>query len=263
MSRRRPRIALLVRGHERGAFASALFSDYARGMGGRLGADVRAFVHTWSESEARQSHRPLRRAGVRPVSEGDVRAYFGDLLEWAAVDDDREIRLPGSAEGRIGGIPARPWKNMWYGKHRAAAAIEESGLDFDLVVCVRVDNFLNMESRRHAHINVRTMDDACRRALACGDPERVHFVKDTTCPGIDNFYTGRPHAVFRLIDRFHYEMDDVRRAYPDVHHQEFMVYHEAGRMARLGVGLSPGHRADPHGDRDQDPDHRNVRDRVV
>lgn len=235
---RKPRIALLVRGHERGSFANAMFADYAKGLSGRLGAEVRAFVHTWNESEAKQSHRPVRRHKVRTITENDVRTYFGDLLEWLAIDDDREIQLPGSSEGRIGGIPARPWKNMWYGKHRAAKAIADSDHDFDLVICVRLDNFLNMESRHYAHVNVRTMDDTCRRALSCTDPERVHFVKDATCPGIDNFYTGQPAAVFRLIDRFHNEMDDVRRTYPDIHHQEFLVYYEACKMARAASAPS-------------------------
>lgn len=228
----KPRIALLVRGHERGAFADRAFAEYAKGMAARLGAEVRAFVHTWNESEAKQSHRPIRRDNVRAITREGVRRYLGDVLEWVAVDDDREIELQGSTDGNIGGIPARPWKNMWYGKHRAATAIAESGTPFDLVVCVRIDNFLNMESRRHAHINARTMDDACRRALASGDPERVHFVRDSPCPGIDNFYTGRPAAVLRLINRFHFEMDDVRRTYPHIRHQEFLVCYEAGKMAR-------------------------------
>eukprot|EP00873_Tetraselmis_striata_P033753 jgi/Tetstr1/454017/TSEL_040936.t1 len=147
-SSRKARIALLVRGHERGAFGNPAFAQYARGLGRRLDADVRAFVHTWNESEAKASHRPLRRTGVRPVTEADVRAYLGDVVEWVAVDDDSRIELPGNVEGRIGGIPARPWKNMWYGKNRALTAILEAGAEFDVVVCVRVDTFLNMESRR-------------------------------------------------------------------------------------------------------------------
>lgn len=233
--RRRPRIALLVRGHERGAFGNRLFSDYARGLGERLGGcDVSAFVHTWSESEAKQSHRPLRRAGVRPVSEADVRAYLGDVVEWVGVDDDREIELVGSTSGSIGGIAARPWKNMWYGKRRAARAMEESGAEFDLAVCVRVDNFLNMESRRYAMIDAESMDRVVRGALACDDPGKIHFVRDGTCPGIDNFYAGRPRAIVDLINRFHYEMDAVRARYPHVHHQEYMVYYEAAGMAGGG-----------------------------
>ena len=146
------------------------------------------------------------------------------------VDDDRRIELVGSAEGMIGGIPARAWKNMWYGKHRAAEAVRLSGESFDLVVCVRVDNFLNMESRKHAGVRTDTMDAACRRALACDDPRKIHFVRDGTYPGVDNFYTGRPEAVFRLIDRFHFDMDDIRTTYPDVHHQEYLVVYEARRL---------------------------------
>ena len=225
-------IALIVRGHERGAFYDRAFANYASGMAARLVADVRAFVHTWNESEAKLSHRPLCRQRVRPITETDVRNYLGDVVEWVAVDDDDRIQLQGSAEGAIGGIPARAWKNMWYGKHRAAEAVRRSGKTFDLVVCVRVDNFLNMESRRYAGVRTDTMDAACRRALACADPNKIHFVREGTYPGVDIFYTGRPDAVFRLIDRFHLEMDEVRTDYPDVHHQEFLVVHEARRLAQ-------------------------------
>lgn len=226
------RVALVVRGHERGAFRTREFAEYVRGMPGRLGAEVAVFVHTWAESEAKASHRPLRREGVRRVTEREVREYFGGGVEWVAVDDDARIVLPGSAEGMIGGIPARPWKNMWYGKHRAVRAVLESGAEFDLVVSVRVDNFLNMESRRHARINARTMDETVRRALASGDEEAVHFVTDRPCPGVDNFYAARPAAMSRLVERFHLDMDSVREKHRGVHHQEFMVVFEARDLAR-------------------------------
>ena len=224
------RIALIVRGHERGAFADRAFADYAGGMASRLGADVRVFVHTWNESEAKVSHRPLFRNKVRPITEADVRSYLGESVARVIVDDDRSIELVGSAEGMIGGIPARAWKNMWYGKHRAAGAVRSCGERFDLVVCVRVDNFLNMESRRYAGARTDTMDAACRRALVCDDPRRIHFVRGGTYPGVDNFYAGRPEAVFRLIDRFHFSMDEVRAAYPGVRHQEYLVVYEASRL---------------------------------
>lgn len=229
------RIALLVRGHERGTFGDAAFARYVGGLGDRLGgALVTAFVHTWAESEAKASHRPIDRSRVRAVSDRDVREYLDGSVDvaWVGVDDDSRISLPGSTEGRIGGIPARPWKNMWYGKHRACSAIGASGVEFDAVVCVRVDIFSNMESRSYAMINTASMDRAIRAALGCDDPEKIHFVREGTCPGIDNFYVGRPRAVTRLIDRFHYEMDDIRSRYPHVHHQEFLVYYEAAKLAR-------------------------------
>lgn len=229
---RHPRIALLVRGHERGAFGNRMFAEYAKGLGERLGgAKVAVFVHTWSESEAKQSHRPIRRDDVHPVTEKDVRNYLGNIVEWVGIDDDTKIELVGSVTGRIGGIPARPWKNMWYGKRRAAEALEQSDEDFDLAVCVRVDNFLNMESRRYAMINTESMDKTIRKALDCDDPDKIHFIKEGTCPGIDNFYTGRPHSIINLINRFHYEMDDIRAKYPHIHHQEYMVYYEAANIA--------------------------------
>ena len=227
------RVAVIVRGHVRKALADPSFAEYLRGLAGRLGRGtvVRAFVHTWCESEAKSSHRPLDRTGVRPVTEAEVVAYLGsDLVEWAAVDDDAAIQLPGNAAGRIGGIPARAWKNMWYGKHRALQAVEASGQAFDAVVCVRIDNFLNMESKSYARVNKQSMDAAVRSVLRGGAPDRVRFALDEARPGIDNFYAARPAAMARLIRRFHLEMDAIRSRYPAVRNQEYMVFYEARKM---------------------------------
>lgn len=231
-------MALLVRGHERGSYRDGAMAAFVGGMGARLGVDAVLFVHTWCESEAKLSHRPLSREGARAITEGDVRAYFGGA-HWVGVDDDDAIRLPGDAGGRIGGIPARAWKNMWYGKHRAVEAMRRSGIDFDVAVCVRTDVFRNMESQRFAGLTAAAMDKLVLRALSCGDPQAVHFPRDAPCLGIDNFYAGTPAAVARLVERFHLGMDEVRLRYPDVYHQEYMVLHEARRLASEADGARP------------------------
>jgi hypothetical protein len=228
------RVALLARGHERGAFGCPRFAAFAAALAAEF--DLHLYVHTWAESEAKQSHRPLQRAGVRPVTEADVRAYFAPLdgrptcRMAVLIDDDAAIRLTGDAEGRIGGIPARAWKNMWYGQCMGARAVVASGEPYAAVLCVRLDVFRNPESAALGATEA-AMAACLRSALMEKGPERLFFLKDTAeHVGIDNVYAGPPAAVAALAERFHCDMDRIRRVHAAVWHQEYIVFYEAEAM---------------------------------
>jgi hypothetical protein len=238
------RVYLIVRGHERGACLEpdfARFKERVTSFCDAKGAKLEIHVHTWSESEAKSSHRPLDRRGVRAISEREIREYIGGRVCSVAVEDDAEISLRGRLEGMIGGIPIRAWKNMWHGIAAATAAASASNSaagvpDVEaLAVCVRLDVFSNMESRVFCKITEDRIMEMLRNMLSRGcRPGGVYFFSDREINGIDNCFAGRLSAVKRLVDRFNLELDDLAKAYPDVHHQEFMVFREAQKLERAG-----------------------------
>ena len=244
------RLYLIVRGHERGACLKPDFANFKERVASECsaaGAELEIHVHTWCESEAKTSHRPLDRRGVRAITERDIREYIGGRVCSVAVEDDARLSLRGRLEGRIGGIPVRAWKNMWHGIAAATAAASNSNSaagvpDVDaLAVCVRLDVFSNLESRVVTKITEDRIVEMVRDMLARGRrPGGVYFFSDNEIPGIDNCFAGRLSAVKRLVDRFNLELDDLAKAYPEVHHQEFMVFREAQKLERAHNILGQG-----------------------
>lgn len=226
-------IAVIVRGHERKTFLTKTFANFVKNLGHVF--DVHLYVHTWAESEAKMSHRPLNRSGVRPIAHSDVSDYFkscGVPVKWIRVDADEGISLVGNTSGRIGGIPLRAWKNMWYGKYSAMSAINESGVPYSAVMSVRIDVFLNLESRSYCFINQNKMTDMIRMAVSTGDI--VFPTENSQTPGVDNCYVGPCDKMTALVSRFHFEMDDIKSKYPHIKHQEFLVPYESALLKRPG-----------------------------
>nr|WRJ69633.1 hypothetical protein TetV2_00184 [Oceanusvirus sp.] len=240
-------LSLIVRGHERGSFRKPAFRRFCDRLAAecaRADVEFRIHLHTWSESEAKSSHRPLDRRFVREIKCDTVKRYFDGLpLCSLSVENDADVVVSGRAEGRLGGVPIRAWKYMWHGIHSATERAAQAALDEDddcaFAVCVRVDNFQNMESRAYCDISEDRIVEKAKEIITGGSsPGGIHFFGGKETPGIDNCYAGRVSAVRRLVKRFHEELDDIARLYPKIHHQEFLVFHEARQLEASRERLS-------------------------
>lgn len=234
-----PKFYLVVRGHERGTFGRNHFIDFCtrlRSLCKSKNVDLCIHVHTWSESEAKSSHRPLMRSRLRQISVDDVREYFkpvSDCVASVTVENDQDITLAGRTQGRLGGIPIVAWKRMWHGIDAAvsAALTDAEGDDADHpAMCIRIDNFSNVESIYHTEISLSKILEMIDALIKTPD-DNIHFFKNRAdVPGIDNCYGGRLGSIHRLTRSFHSDLDTVASRYPGIHHQEFMVFQEARRM---------------------------------
>lgn len=221
------KLAVTVRGHIRDAFQTDRFVRFLEQLGHQFDVDI--YLHTWHESEAKNSYRPVNRESVFPVSALDVSAYFRTVqprLRTILVDNDEQIELVGTTIGTIGCAPLKAWKNMWYGKYRVCQALWESRIAYDLVLNLRIDVFSLSQSAdmglTEARINQRLTE------LSDSTPiQQLHFFAEKAVAGIDNCYIGNPELMCRISHHFHFNLDDIRERYRDIYNQEFVVFHES------------------------------------
>ncbi|AUF82357.1 hypothetical protein TetV_265 [Tetraselmis virus 1] len=226
---------LIIRGHERGSFSHPLMSMFCKNV--RLLCDsynynLKIYIHVWNESEAKISHRPLK--GKRnPISKETVKSYFTDFsenIESIQVDDDTKIHLCGNTRGMLGGIPLIAWKNMWYGIHSAVTRASDNQDPECPALCIRIDNFQNMESMHYSRCTANNIFNLIKRIFTVSTDTIKFIPSREETPGIDNCYGGKLKLLQIITDRFHYELDDVQRMYPNIHHQEYLVPYEARRL---------------------------------
>lgn len=94
------KIAIAIRGHERGAMNDEEFSNVIFELSKFY--DVDLFVHTWNLSEASYSWRHLPQDRFL-ITEEKIRDYFHrNEIKKIFVEDDEEIELYGRVIGRLG-----------------------------------------------------------------------------------------------------------------------------------------------------------------
>jgi len=103
------KIAIAIRGHERGAMTDDEFSNVIFELSKKYDADI--FLHTWNLSEASYSWRNVPDERFH-ITEEKVKSYFcRNELKKIFVEDDEEIELYGRTIGKLGivtEIPVHP-----------------------------------------------------------------------------------------------------------------------------------------------------------
>lgn len=96
------KIAIAVRGHERGAMTDPEFSDLVFDLSKKY--DIELFIHTWNLSEASSSWRNVPNERFL-ITEKKIRAYFfRNEIKKIFIENDEEIELFGRINGRLGTI---------------------------------------------------------------------------------------------------------------------------------------------------------------
>jgi hypothetical protein len=96
------KIAIAIRGHERGAMTDSEFSDAIFDLSKTYESDI--FIHTWNLSEASSSWRnvPDKRFNI---TEEKIRQYFyRNEIKKIFIEDDEDIELHGRVFGKLGAL---------------------------------------------------------------------------------------------------------------------------------------------------------------
>ena len=205
------RVALVVRGHIRDAFANDRLARFLTRIASDHRMCVHLYVQTWDhwDASAHCSWRPLDDAYLdRRVTPDVLRAY-----------------LP---------IPTYGMRILRDDDAHFMNDIRNGGFQYDTAVSMRFDFFGAYVSGRSLYDYGRpfSTDDIVDWIIhgASSDTQAVSFLSDHACTGVDNCYMGPTRSLFTLCARFHFNLDSTCMEVGHEYNQEKMVFKACMRM---------------------------------
>ena len=186
--------------------------------------DLKIYIHTWNIFANNISWRTID-INTQIVTDKIIYDYFDDLkhlIKHIIIDDDTKIQLIGNLCGYINysKTPLIGWKNYWYGKYRIIDYMHNACINNkEMIVNCRFDVMDNLYSFDDIQIINLIINNSKLQFT-----KNVFMFNDELHSGIDNIYIGNINTMYKLINKFVYELDDIISKNKDVLNQEILVY---------------------------------------
>ena len=184
--------------------------------------DLKIFIHTWNIFANNISHRQII-VNNKNVDNQIIYDYFDDLkhlIQNIIIDDDTKINIIGNLSGKAGNNPLIGWKNYWYGKHTAIEDIYNKNIDKnEIIVNLRFDIMNNSVS-----FSKESVINFIKNNSKIVFTKNIFIFNDEKHCGIDNVYIGNINTMYKLIDKFFYELDNILIENADIKIPEYLVY---------------------------------------
>jgi hypothetical protein len=210
---------IVLRGHIRNSFETRGLYDLIKKLRD-IDPDLKIYIHTWNIFANNISWRPMF-PDNREINTDIIYNYFDDLknsIKHIIIDDDTKIELIGNIEGTIknGPMPIIGWKNYWYGKYKIIEHLNNSNVESnEMIINVRFD-ILNL-------IEERILIQFIKNRMGV-EFKKNDFIWNYEAIRIDNIYVGNIKTMYKLINCFFYELDDILNNHMDSVHQEISVF---------------------------------------
>jgi hypothetical protein len=214
---------LIIRGHIRNSFKRKDLYNLIKKLYS-IFSDLKIFIHTWNIFSNNISWRPID-INDENVNDAIIYDYFGDLkdiIEHIIIDDDSKIKLIGNLSGKIdkSPVPIIGWKNYWYGKYKIIEYLYNKNIDKnEMIVNFRFDIMDNSNNFNEATI-ISFIQANSKMSLN----KNIFVFNDENHTGIDNIYIGNINTMYKLINTFFYELDDIISKNNNTIHPEILVY---------------------------------------
>jgi hypothetical protein len=214
---------LIIRGHIRDSFETKKLYNLIKEIH-VIFPELKIFIHTWNIFANNISWRTIP-INTQIVNEQIIYDYFDDLknlIEKIIIDDDTKINLIGNLCGNInnGQMPTIGWKNYWYGKHKIIDYLYNLNIDEnEMIVNCRFDILNNSNS-----FDDKTIVNFIKKNSNCIFNKNIFLFNDENHFGIDNIYIGNIKTMYKLINKFFYELDDILINNSHTLNQEILVY---------------------------------------
>lgn len=214
---------LIIRGHIRNSFKTKEVYNFVKELYIIL-PDLKIFIHTWNIFANNISWRNIT-INEEKVNDEIIYDYFDDLkhlIKKIIIDDDSKINLIGNLCGTIndGPMPIIGWKNYWYGKYKIIDYLYNINIDEnEMIVNCRFD-IMNNSNRFSKNCIVNFIKNNSKIIFT----KNIFLFNDEKHCGIDNIYIGNINTMYKLINKFFYELDDILIKNNDTIHQEMLVY---------------------------------------
>jgi hypothetical protein len=215
---------IFIRGHIRNSFCNNELYNLIKQLSKIENNDIKIYIHTWSIINSSLSWRKID-ANEILVTKDMIEDYFMELKKYIKniiIDYDNNINLIGNIEGKIGKgpCPIKAWKNMWYGKLKGLESINEN--ENEILINLRFDLFCNSNNIRTNTILKFINFHKNKNEIIT----KNFFVNGKECFGVDNIYLGNIKTMKELANHFHNNLDDILVNYPNIIHQEYLVFKE-------------------------------------
>ena len=213
---------IVIRGHVRNSFETNQLYNFIEELH-NVYPDLKIFIHTWNIFANNVSWRNID-VNSAQVNEERINNYFGKLsncIKHIIIDNDKDIKLIGNLVGTInnGPMPIIGWKNYWYGKYKIIDYIyNQQKYDEETVVNLRFDLFSNSNNfDKNLIIDFIKKNNEIKFT-------KNQFLFDYEANGIDNIYIGNINTMYKLTNKFFYELDDILCKNNNTRNQERLVY---------------------------------------
>jgi hypothetical protein len=213
----------MIRGHIRVSFETKKLYELTKELH-IIFPDLKIFIHTWNIFASDVSHRPMV-ANDTNVDNETIFDYFGDLkhlIQNIIIDDDTKIKLIGKLCGKIQHHthPLIGWKNYIYGQHRAIEDIYNKNIDKnEVIVNLRFDVMNNSHSFRKDKI-IDFIKDNNEIIFT----KNIFRFNDESHYGIDNLYIGNINTMYKLLNKFFYDLDKILIENENIGAPEYLFY---------------------------------------
>ena len=221
------RIALVLRGHIRDAFSNDLLRQFLTQMSTDPRLCVHLYIQTWQKNDASPncSWRKLDDEPSLEVTSDVLLSYIPISAYRTMILNEENAVLVGDVDGMIGGTSKLGWKRMWYGLFTIMNVIRNGSFVYDSVVSLRFDFFGSYVSGRSLDDfgRVVTTDELVEWVVA-SETQRISFLTEHACTGIDNCYIGPADQIFTLCACFHFNLMQTCCSVAPEFNQEKIVF---------------------------------------
>jgi hypothetical protein len=232
---------LLLRGHIRNSFNTPYLYELIQYLSNNYNIEI--YIHTWNIIQNNISWREIKENKI-PVTNELIYDYFKDLkhlIKHIIIDNDKNLKLFGNTKGYVYKAPCLGWKNMWYGKYRIINYLFQNSHLFNskppidqLVINLRFDIFTNSQVFEGINVVKFINNIAYYTSLYNNNLKKNIFIKNIpNCYGIDNIYIGNINTMYKLINHFHFNLDNIMLRYKNnnkIKVQEAIVFLENKRL---------------------------------
>ena len=214
---------LIIRGHIREAFKTKELYNLLKEIH-IIFPDLKIFIHTWNIFANNISWRQIK-INEENVNDKIIYNYFDDLkhlIKHIIIDDDTKINLIGKLSGNISNssMPILGWKNYWYGKYKAIDYLYNINIDENEMIINSRFDLMNNSNNFDQEFILNFIKNNSKIIFT----KNIFLFNDEINFGIDNIYIGNINTMYKLINKFFYELDDILIKNNNIRNQEILVY---------------------------------------
>jgi hypothetical protein len=213
---------LLLRGHIRNSFNTKVLYDFIKNIY-ESDNELKIYIHTWNIFQNNTSWRKIDN-DFTEVNEKIIMDYFDDLkhiIKHIIVDDDSKITLIGNTVGNLtpnSPAPLIGWKRYWYSKYAMMEYLKDKIDPSEVILNFRFDLFSNSNNFNIGYL-LKFVNENKNMIH-----NKLKFIGKGMFYGIDNIYIGNMNVMQKLINYFHFELDNIVSKYTAIRNQEFLVF---------------------------------------
>lgn len=214
-----------IRGHVRNSFQTERLKNFINLVISNF-PNVKFVLQTWNTSECNRGESWRKNIQIKQkiINKSTIDLYFDNpkITSNVLIIDPNTIEYVGDVNGTVckSCCPKKGWKNMWYGLYKGIKQIPQLNKHMS-VVSFRFDYFdIPKTQQVRDHFNEKTIIKFINNNLNRQD---IKFIKRNNTIGVDNIYMGSVNNIEKLIEKFHFELENIVNLYPETKNQECLV----------------------------------------